>query len=156
MAVDGSAVWAVDRSVTQGDERMSSMWRKQVAGALVSVSALAMVAPVEAQVVRAWGNNEYGQVNLPSDLGSVTQLGAGLFHSVALRADGTVRCWGRNDYGQCNVPTDLGSVARITVGGHHAVAVRSDGSIRCWGLNDFGQCNTPVDLGTVSSAAGGA
>jgi hypothetical protein len=101
---DGSAVWAVDRSVTQGDEWMSSMWRKRVAGVMVSASVLAVAAPVEAQVVRAWGRNDYGQCNVPGDLGPTTAIAGGERHTIVLRTDGTVRCWGWNGYGQCNVP----------------------------------------------------
>ena len=155
MAVDGSAVWAVDRTVTQGDERMSSMWRKQVAGALVSASVLAVVAPVEAQVVRAWGYNDYGQCTVPSDLGPATAIAGGLYHTIALRADGTVRCWGGNGDGQCNVPGDLGPAIAIAGGVYHTIALRPDGTVRCWGMNHNGQCNVPGDLGPATAIAGG-
>jgi hypothetical protein len=79
---------------------MSSMWRKQVAGALVSMSVLAVAAPVEAQVVRAWGDNAHGQCNPPLDLGQATQVAGGYLHTIALNASGTVRSWGYNNFGQ--------------------------------------------------------
>jgi formylglycine-generating enzyme required for sulfatase activity len=155
MAVDGSAVWAVDRTVTQGDERMSSMWRKQVAGALVSMSVLAVAAPVEAQVVRAWGRNDFGQTNIPSDLGAVVAIATHSWHGVALRADGSVVCWGRNDFGQGNVPSDLGPAVAIAASSVHTLALLVDGSVRCWG--EAAWCGVPADLGTVKAiAAGGA
>jgi formylglycine-generating enzyme required for sulfatase activity/alpha-tubulin suppressor-like RCC1 family protein len=155
MAVDGSAVWAVDRTVTQGDERMSSMWRKQVAGALVSAAVLAVAAPVEAQVVRAWGRNDYGQCNVPGDLGPVIAIAGGGVHTIALRADGTVRCWGYNGDGQCTVPGDLGPATAIAGGYHHTIALRADGTVRCWGWNGDGQCTVPGDLGAATAIAGG-
>jgi formylglycine-generating enzyme required for sulfatase activity len=155
MAADGSAAWAVDRTVTQGDERMSSMWRKQVAGALVSASVLAAAAPVEAQVVRAWGRNDYGQCNVPGDLSPATAIAGGNYHTIALRTDGTVRCWGYNAFGQCNVPGDLGPATAIAGGYGHTIALRADGTVRCWGLNDIGQCNVPGDLGPATAIAGG-
>jgi formylglycine-generating enzyme required for sulfatase activity/alpha-tubulin suppressor-like RCC1 family protein len=153
MAVDGSAVWAVDRSVTHGDERMSIMWRKQVAGALVSASVLTVAAPVEAQVVRAWGRNDYGQTNVPSDLGAVSALASGAFHSGVMRADGSVTLWGRNDYGQSSLPTDVGPVSAVALGGAHTVVVKMDGNVRAWGWNLFGQCNVPSDLGPVTAVS---
>jgi formylglycine-generating enzyme required for sulfatase activity len=160
MAVDGSAAWALDRTVTLGDERMSSMMRKRLAGVLVSGLlgsgfALAATASAEAQVVRAWGKNEFGQCNVPGDLGPAIAIAGGGLHTIALRADGTVRCWGNNVYGQCTVPGDLGPATAIAAGDFHTIALRADGTVRCWGYNGNGQCTVPGDLGAVTAIAGG-
>ena len=73
----------------------------------------------------------------------VASVAAGLFHTVALLADGSVACWGWNEYGQCEVPTDIGTpenpVASVAVGSAHTAALLSDGSIVCWGSNNDGQ-----------------
>lgn len=43
----------------------------------------------------AWGNNEYGQCNVPTNLSNVTAIAAGWCYSLALKDDGTVVAWGR-------------------------------------------------------------
>lgn len=67
--------------------------------------------------MRAWGWNNDGQCNVPSDLGVCIGFDGGDYHTVALRQDGVVRTWGRNDFGQCSVPTDLGTCKVIAAGG---------------------------------------
>lgn len=88
-----------------------------------------------------------------------------LYHSVALKYDGTVYAWGRNDYGQVstkdgensimNTPVQIYSVEYdaegnaqytlleniidVAAGGYHSLAVDSDGHVWSWGLNDKGQ-----------------
>lgn len=47
----------------------------------------------------AWGGNEFGQIDVPTDLGPVKQVAAGYHHSVALKSDGTINVWGDNYYG---------------------------------------------------------
>ena len=106
--------------------------------------------------VRCWGFNAwFGQCNTPADLGACSRIAGGLYHTIALRSDGTVRCWGNNWIGQCTTPADLGPCSSVAGGDQHTIALRSDGSVRCWGNNANGECNTPADLGTCSSVAGG-
>ena len=57
--------------------------------------------------VACWGNNGYGQCDVPAGLGTIIAVAAGGYHTVALKADGSVACWGRNDYGQSSVPAGL-------------------------------------------------
>ena len=45
-----------------------------------------------------------------------------VYHSVALKADGTVVAWGRNDDGQSTVPSGLTAVAAISAGDNHSLA----------------------------------
>ena len=56
--------------------------------------------------VVAWGDNYYGQCNVPALPAGLTyvEVAAGGCHTVARRSDGSVVAWGSNDYGQCNVP----------------------------------------------------
>ena len=42
----------------------------------------------------AWGDNDYGQCNVPAGLSGVVAVAAGAYHSLALKADGTVVAWG--------------------------------------------------------------
>ena len=100
------------------------------------------VAIKEDGTVVAWGWNEYGQCDVPVDLGSVKAISAGTYHTVALKEDGTVVAWGRNHYGICDVPVDLGSVKAVSAGSGHTVALTEDRTVVAWGWNEFGQCDT--------------
>jgi hypothetical protein len=106
-------------------------------------------------VVRAWGENYFGQSTVPTDLGACTAVAGGTFHSLALRQDGVVRAWGDNVQGQCDVPTDLGACTAVAGGGYHSLAVRQDGGVRAWGNNDYGQSTVPTDLGACTAVAAG-
>jgi hypothetical protein len=57
-------------------------------------------------VVIAWGDNTYGQCNVPPLPPGVSyvEIAAGYYHTVARRSDGSVVAWGYNAQGQCNVP----------------------------------------------------
>lgn len=97
--------------------------------------------------VSAWGNNAFGQTNVPPSLTNVVAIAAGFSHSLALKSDGTVVAWGNNDNGQTNTPPDLSSVVAIAGGWYHSLALKSDGTVASWGAGmtnggsapDFGQ-----------------
>ncbi len=112
--------------------------------------------------VKCWGWNVFGQLGdgsnsdrpAPVDVSGLasgtTALGAGTFHSCAMRTNGAMSCWGRNDFGQLgdgtqsnrNEPVDvigLGDAATAIGGGSsHTCALVSTG-VKCWGLNSSGQ-----------------
>jgi alpha-tubulin suppressor-like RCC1 family protein len=73
--------------------------------------------------VVAWGDNSFGQTNIPAGLSNVVAIAAGDFHTFALRANGTVVGWGDNTYGQINVPSNLTAVASIASGNYHGLAL---------------------------------
>jgi alpha-tubulin suppressor-like RCC1 family protein len=112
--------------------------------------------------VWAWGDDWYGQLgkgttldmsNVPvqvSGLTDVVKVAAGVYHSMALKSDGTVWAWGLNFAGQLgdgtsvdkSVPAkvvDLNNIVEITAGNEHSLAMRSDGALFSWGLNTSGQ-----------------
>jgi hypothetical protein len=106
-------------------------------------------------VVRCWGWNSDGQLNVPIGIPPVMAVAAGGLHTVAIDVDGRVRCWGQNGSGQLNVPQDLGTVTGIAAGGLHTIALTKTGEVRCWGESGSGQCAVPLGLGTVSDVAAG-
>ena len=101
------------------------------------------------------GLNNYGQTDVPGDLGRVIQVAVGRRNGVALQAGGTVRAWGFNDLGYADVPVDLGTVIQVASGDYHALALQSGGTVRAWGYGGFGQLDVPGDLGTVIQVAAG-
>ncbi|CAE7255017.1 UVR8 [Symbiodinium natans] len=103
-----------------------------------------------------FGGNEYGERDVPADLGPVVAVAAGTYHTCAVKASGELVCFGRNQSGQCDVPADLGPVVAVAAGGgHHTCAVKASGELVCFGRNEYGQCDVPADLGPVVAVAAG-
>ena len=88
--------------------------------------------------VVAWGDNNYGQTDVPNGLKDMTAVAAGSRHTVALRTDGSVVAWGDNRFRRTDVPDGLKDVTAIAAGRGHTVALRTDGSVVAWGYNDLG------------------
>ncbi|SFO80928.1 Alpha-tubulin suppressor [Amycolatopsis arida] len=110
------------------------------------------LAVVDGGVV-AWGNNWFGQTDVPvqarSGVVAVSSFG---FHSLALRADGSVVSWGSRD----DVPPAARSgVSAIAAGGDYNLALKGGGVI-AWGNNDHGQTDVPpaARSGVVAISAG--
>ena len=114
--------------------------------------------------VAVWGDNTYGQTNVPGGLTNVVAVAAGGYHSLALKADGTVVAWGAGatntgllpNYGQSAVPGDLTNVVAVAAGVYHSLALKADGTVVAWGNNNAGQTNVPGGLSNVVAVAGGA
>jgi hypothetical protein len=49
--------------------------------------------------VVAWGDNTFGQLNVPAGLNDAIAIAAGYGFSLALKRDGTVVAWGYNTPG---------------------------------------------------------
>jgi hypothetical protein len=110
--------------------------------------------------VVAWGDNTWGQCNVPAGLSNVVAIAAGAGHTLALRADGTVVAWGSNldlqgiYVGQAVVPKGLSNVMAIAAGAAHSVALRRNGTLIGWGSSAEGQLNAPANLSARAIAAG--
>jgi hypothetical protein len=106
--------------------------------------------------VVAWGDDSYGQTNLPNDLTNVTMIAAGAYHGLALRDDGTVNAWGDNSDGQARVSETLTNAVAVAAGFLHSLALTSIGTVLAWGGNGFGELNVPANLSNVVEVASGA
>jgi alpha-tubulin suppressor-like RCC1 family protein len=114
---------------------------------MVSVGKDFVVAIRSDGVVHAWGGqNEHGQLNVPSNLASVKQVSAGDGFVLVVQDDGTVRGWGRNDSGQLTIPPGLTDVISVAAGSGFAYALKADGTLVCWGKNSTGQLLVPHDI----------
>jgi alpha-tubulin suppressor-like RCC1 family protein len=113
--------------------------------------------PLVIGTVRAFGNNELGQLEFPARIADVVRVAAGVWHTLGLHSDGSVVAWGLNSSGQSEVPAELGQVIALAGGGAHSLAVRPSGEVIGWGGNTAGQLNVP-ELGAPATtvAAGGS
>ncbi len=157
-AAESGLVWASRYPVDEGYGQ-SFVQMPTDLGFVTSVAAGRnhMVALRTDGTIRAWGQNQYWQSEVPPDLlnARVSAIAAGGYHTVALRSDGTVRAWGANGEGQTSVPADLDACTAIAAGGYHTVALRSDGTVRAWGANWYGQTSVPADLDACTAIAAG-
>ncbi|MBM2834368.1 MAG: Branched-chain amino acid transporter, amino acid-binding protein [Candidatus Brocadiaceae bacterium] len=111
----------------------------------------------------AWGDNEYGQLGngkttdshekpvQVSGISDVVAVAGGMYHSIALKSDGTVWTWGWNNFGQLGNGTkgtneyipiqvnDLSNVTAIAASWYWSFALKSDGTLWGWGYNAWGQ-----------------
>ncbi|MFN0131092.1 MAG: RCC1 domain-containing protein [Phycisphaerales bacterium] len=98
----------------------------------------------------AWGDNTYGQGEVPIDeyaqasenALTYTAIAAGEYFNLALRSDGTIFAWGHNQYGKLDVPNNtVGEYVEIAAGGHHAAARKGTGTMKAWGGSGYSANN---------------
>ena len=78
-----------------------------------------------------------------------------MYHSLALKADGTVVGWGDNAYGETTIPAGLTNVVAIAAGADYSLALKADGTVVGWGDNTDGQTTIPAGLTNVVAIAAG-
>jgi hypothetical protein len=105
--------------------------------------------------VIAWGDDSYGESDVPVTLTNAVAVAGGYAHSVALCADGTVTAWGDDSYGQTDVPAGLTNVVAIAAGDFDTLALLADGSVMGWGDNSCGQLDVPATATNVVAIASG-
>ncbi|MBN1787050.1 MAG: hypothetical protein JW806_01495 [Sedimentisphaerales bacterium] len=103
----------------------------------------------------AWGQNNYGQCDVPLPNVGFTAISAGWDYSLGLRDDGSIMAWGCNNLGQCNVPSPNIDFVAISAGGYHSLGLKADGSIVAWGYNGYGECNVPSPNTDFAAIAAG-
>ncbi len=112
--------------------------------------------------VWTWGRNLYGALGAPNavsnrltpeqvgGLSGITAIGAGNYHGLAVKSDGTVWAWGYNEGGALGdgslvnqyAPVQAVGVAgavQVAGGASHSLALLSDSRVWAWGRNDYGQ-----------------
>jgi alpha-tubulin suppressor-like RCC1 family protein len=129
----------------------------------------------------AWGRDNYGQLGdggsntdqfVPTQVGNDNNwvtVGANLWHSLAIKTDGTLWAWGQDGFGQLgdggsntnqSAPVQIGTDnnwTTIAVGAYHTLAIKNDGTLWAWGWNRDGQLGdggsniletAPIQVGT--------
>jgi trimeric autotransporter adhesin len=113
------------------------------------------LATITNGTVTAWGGGDFTSIpnTPPANLGNVTAIASGIYHSLALLPDGTVRAWGQDWQGETAVPAGLSGVRAIAAGAYFSVALKSNGTVVAWGAGDGGQTNVPAGLTSVKAIA---
>ena len=130
-----------------------------------------------------WGYNNNGQLGIGVDVLNRTtpvttfaggtnwkSVAGGLYHTSAIKTDGTLWGWGINDAGQLGVNDTITRTTPVTTilggtdwksvagGSNHTAAIKTDGTLWVWGYNAFGQLgiNNAADRTTpVTTFLGG-
>jgi hypothetical protein len=100
----------------------------------------------DSQKLICWSKNNYGQSDVPPDLGKVKQVSTGYADTCVITADSKARCWGYNHWGETDVPADLGEVTAISTGPSFSCATTVLQTVKCWGSSDAERQNIPADL----------
>jgi YD repeat-containing protein len=106
-------------------------------------------------------------VSLPGASGPVTQVAAGVSHSLAVTSTGQLYAFGYNNYGQLgsvtnsasdnpnpalvSLPGASGPVTRVAAGEAHSLAVTSTGQLYAFGWNLYGQLGSTTNSGTLEA-----
>lgn len=104
-------------------------------GLLVSAVGVVWAQPPAGSVV-AWGDNDFGQCNIPSPNSGFVAIAAAAWHSLGLKIDGSVVAWGDNRYGQLGIPQPNSGFTAIAAGEHYSLGLKADGSVVKWGSVD--------------------
>lgn len=110
--------------------------------------------------IATWGEAGFsplGTIWPPQDIGEVVGIGAGDYHALAMKPDGTVVSWGAYylSGGSLTPPQDLTNVVAVAGGRDHSLALKYDGSVVAWGLNPNGQTTVPSNLSNVVAISAG-
>ncbi|MGO8959313.1 MAG: RCC1 domain-containing protein [Streptosporangiaceae bacterium] len=157
-----------DGTTTSSDRPVKVKLPKHVKVKAVSAGCYHSLALSTKGQIIAWGNNTYGQLGngttTASDLplaisfeisrpvGSITQLSAGWFDSLALTSSGAVLAWGDNGNGQLGTGNTTSypapqfvklpahtKVHAIKPGGFYNMVLTTTGKILAWGLDADGE-----------------
>ena len=135
--------------------------------------------------VWAWGQNGFGQLGIGGIRGSqrspvqvfgltgVVAVSAGVYHSLAVRSDGTVWAWGNGASGELGTGSQSSSdtpvqvsgltgIVAVSAGTTHNLALKNDGTVWAWGNNSNGQVGdgttesrfTPVQVSGLTGVTG--
>ena len=149
------------------------------AGTGASLSGAHSLLLTDDGTVFSFGNNSLGRTGLGTSSGnmlvampidrtnlsghSITQVAAGVRHSLLLADDGTVFSFGSNTVGQLGLGSDSGtmpiatpidrtnlsgrSIMQVAAGGSHSLILADDGSVFSFGTNGFGVTGLGTDSG---------
>ena len=108
-------------------------WSRTAPGpGLVAGSSFALAIRANGTVA-AWGESDYGLLNVPAALTGVVALSATNEHALALKKDGTVAGWGMEQAGELTGVRTAAGVTAILAHYYSSYTVHADGTVRKWG-----------------------
>jgi len=141
-----------------GERRTEIMKQLLAVWGLVFLSVLVLGTGVASgqwiDSIVAWGDNYYGQCDVPAPNADFDAVAAGDVHSLGLKSNGTIVAWGGNYAGQCDVPAPNADFDAVAAGSYHSLGLKSDGTIVAWGANGWGQCDVPAPNADFEEGAG--
>ena len=110
--------------------------------------------------VGAWGNNRFGQCDVPERARDVMRVAVGQgersAHALALLADGTLIGWGDNTFGQARPPRLGERVIAMAAGEFHSIALTGSRRVHAWGKESSKAASVPESLQHATKVAAGA
>jgi alpha-tubulin suppressor-like RCC1 family protein len=122
---------------------------------------------IAANVETSKANPTPSPVGLPGVTGPVTQVAAGIDHSLALTSTGQLYAFGSNSFGQLGIATNSGTtkatstpalvslpgasgpVTQIATGGYHSFALTGTGQLYAFGVNVGGELGNTTNVETT-------
>jgi alpha-tubulin suppressor-like RCC1 family protein len=177
---DGTAwCWGVNGSGRLGDGTMTQRTRPTPVIGLIDIQQVVAGAHHSCALtmdgtVWCWGEDTRGEVGdgpvnttpklIPVQVAGLSQVGylsAQVWHTCAVKTDGTVWCWGRNGTGQLGdgTTTDrhapmpvsgLTDVDQVSAGYYASCAVKHDGTAWCWGAGGSGRLGNGSQTGSLT------
>ena len=168
--------------------RRVAVWAVALAGfGVVGASGPTLAAATVPGQLYGFGANEFGQlgnaagnltaaahplpepVDLPGEVGSVTQIAAGGEHGLVVTSTGQLYSFGENDFGQLGTMTNSGTVkanpvpalvslpsgsppvTEVAAGSSFSLAVTATGQLYGFGENQFGQLGNTTNNSTSAA-----
>jgi hypothetical protein len=103
--------------------------------------------------VTGWGDNTYGQLDLPTGV-TYTDIAAGRYFSIGLSTDGTIYAVGDDGNKQVSGKPEHSGYLSVVANNETAAALSHDGYIYVWGKPIPGVLSTSVDGGYTDIALG--
>ncbi len=100
----------------------------------------------------AVGHSDYGETSVAGWM-NITEIAAGNFNTVGLKADGSVVATGDNSYGQCDVH-GWEDIIQVAAGSYRTVGLKADGTVIAAGSALGGQYLTDSWTDIAQVAAG--
>ena len=147
LAVFLSFIWSVPPSLANdegstGSTQITMTNETKVVDVSVGYSHACAIS--DQGILRCWGDNTYGQIDVPEDLGPVSQVSAGYYVTCAIAAEDQLVCWGGDRYGLRVIPQDVGLVKSVGVGASYICVIEISNQLKCWGGDWRWQSGTPA------------
>ena len=97
--------------------------------------ATSSIVNLTVRQLAVWGDNSYGQTNMPPGLTNVIAIGANFYNNIVLRSDGTLTVWGNLNgiYVPTNSVAGVSNVVEVSAGYNNELVLKSNGKPFLWG-----------------------